>query len=102
MGKSCPKVITVDFPSLSYMSTGMLSYTIVSASILSSLYVEHHPLTSQNSLINCRHMPHGLAGGLMSVDTAIARMSPFFAPYSGVSSCTRMSMGRTNLDNSSP
>lgn len=36
--------------------------------------------TSQNSLKNCRHIPHGLAGGLMSVATATARMSPFLAP----------------------
>jgi len=41
--------------------------------------VERVP-TSQNSLMNCRHMPHGLAGGLMSVATARARTLPFFAP----------------------
>lgn len=35
---------------------------------------------SQNSLMNCRHMPHGLAGGAISVATAMARISPFFAP----------------------
>ena len=37
--------------------------------------------TSQNSLKNCLHIPQGLAGGVMSVATAMARMSPFFAPY---------------------
>lgn len=31
-----------------------------------------HTSSSQNSLINCLHIPHGLAGGLMSVLTAIA------------------------------
>jgi hypothetical protein len=36
--------------------------------------------TSQNSRMNCLHMPQGLAGGLISVATAIALMSPFLAP----------------------
>lgn len=37
-------------------------------------------LTSQNSRINCLHMPQGLAGGEMSVATAMARKSPALAP----------------------
>jgi hypothetical protein len=39
-------------------------------------------LTSQNSRMNCLHMPQGLAGGEMSVATAMARKSPVLAPCS--------------------
>jgi len=35
---------------------------------------------SQNSLMNCLHMPHGLQNSLMSVATAIALMSPYLTP----------------------
>ena len=38
-------------------------------------------LTSQNSRMNCLHMPQGLAGGEMSVATAMARKSPALAPW---------------------
>jgi hypothetical protein len=47
-------------------------------------------LTSQNSLMNWRHIPHGLAGGLISVATARARTSPFFAPCPTVSMVSTM------------
>lgn len=42
-------------------------------------------LTSQNSRNACRHMPHGLAGGLMSVATARALKSPLQRKLHGVS-----------------
>ena len=38
-------------------------------------------LTSQNSLMNCLHMPQGLAGGLIFVDTAMALKSPLLQPW---------------------
>lgn len=53
-------VMTVNFESPPYMSTGVAG--------------------RQNSRINCLHMPHGLAGGVVSVLTAIARMSPLRRP----------------------
>lgn len=37
--------------------------------------------TSQNSLMNCLHMPQGLAGGLISVATASALKSPRRRPW---------------------
>jgi hypothetical protein len=42
---------------------------------------ERDSLTSQNSRMNCLHMPQGLAGGEISVATAMARKSPVLAPY---------------------
>jgi len=81
IGRSCPKVITVDLASLSNMKIGMLSYEEVSIGRLSPDTESSCNRTSQNSLKNCLHIPQGLAGGLISVATATARMSPFFAPY---------------------
>lgn len=60
MGSSCSTVIVVHRPSRSYIMTGMCG--------------------SQNSRMNCLHMPQGDAGGEMSVATARARMSPLRTP----------------------
>ena len=49
-------------------------------SVLHSRGKEKESLTSQNSRMNCLHMPQGLAGGEMSVATAMARKSPVLAP----------------------
>lgn len=97
IGRSCSSVMTVDFPSTSYMRIGQLSCSPISevSRVLPSPNKEHFHFqgggkkgpdfvvvklrTSQNSRMNCLHIPHGLAGGLISVATAIARKSPFFA-----------------------
>ena len=81
IGSNCPSVITVDLLSLSYIRIGILSYThsVSSTHILSPRCNDIR--TSQNSRMNCLHIPQGLAGGLMSVATARARISPFFAPF---------------------
>jgi hypothetical protein len=92
MGRSCSSVMTVYLPSLSYINIGVLGYTI--SSVKDPKTKEHNAprlgqrdeiarlLTSQNSLMNCLHMPQGLAGGEMSVATAMARKSPALAPWS--------------------
>lgn len=90
MGSSCSTVIMVDLPSLSYIITGIFDCLFVSiAAIYTSGQhdglISEGPwsrLASQNSRMNCRHMPQGLAGGLMSVETANARISPLLAPCS--------------------
>lgn len=55
IGSNCPSVFTTYLPSLSNMKTGISS--------------------PQNSLRNCLHIPHGLAGGEISVATARALKS---------------------------
>jgi len=83
MGKSCSRVMTVYLPSLSYINMGVLGYNIRSAKrTVQEVSREcQDPLTSQNSRINCLHMPQGLAGGEMLVATAMARKSPALAPW---------------------
>ena len=76
-GSSCSRVMTVDLPSLSYIRIGILDCKIVSPVYYNETF---DVFTSQNSLINWRHMPQGDAGGVISVETAMARMSPFLAP----------------------
>lgn len=90
MGNNCSNVSTVDLPSLSYIKTGIEGYkskvsTNPSSSPLVTLsptrrFLQHISLTSQNSLIYCLHIPHGEAGGEISVATANARISPLLAP----------------------
>jgi len=80
MGKSCSNVMTVYLPSLSYINMGVLGYNTVSH-IDSQDAIPNCFLTSQNSRMNCLHMPQGLAGGEMSVATAMARKSPALAPW---------------------
>lgn len=65
MGRSCSIVMTTNLPSLSNMMIGVFA--------------------SQNSLMNCLHMPQGLLGVLASVATAMARMSPGRQPLTKVS-----------------
>ncbi len=79
-GSNCSRVTTIDLPSPSNNRIGILSYQKVSMSEVMRVYGIVFARTSQNSRINCLHIPHGLAGGLMSVETASARMSPFSAP----------------------
>lgn len=102
MGKSCSSVMTVYLPVLSYINMGVLGCRVADRSSqqdgFPSLHAgrrvrrrflsllrkdsgERKKRTSQNSLINCLHMPQGLAGGVMSVATAMARKSPGFAPW---------------------
>ncbi len=75
--------MTVYLPNLSYINIGVLGYMIGSAKndpIPQISMMETLVLTSQNSRMNCLHMPQGLAGGEMSVATAMARKSPALAP----------------------
>ena len=81
-GSSCSKVMTTDLPSLSYISIGIFDCKSVS---LIHTIKPFAWITSQNSLMNCRHMPQGDAGGVISVETAMARMSPLLAPYTLIS-----------------
>ena len=86
MGNNCSNVRTVDLPSLSYIKTGIEGYKSKSQhesiTIPPSYLLPQHisKLTSQNSLIYCLHIPHGEAGGEISVATANARISPLLAP----------------------
>jgi len=86
MGNNCSNVRTVDLPSLSYIKTGIEGYKSKSQhesiTIPPSYLLPQHisKLTSQNSLIYCLHIPHGDAGGEISVATANARTSPLLAP----------------------
>lgn len=79
IGNNCSSVMTTHLPSLSYISIGILSCDYRQYEIHDAGEDSSH--TSQNSRMNCRHIPQGLAGGLISVATAIARMSPFLAPW---------------------
>lgn len=59
-GNNSPTILTIIFPSLPNIKTGV-------------------PFP-QNSLINCRHIPHGLAGSTFFVITTTAAMSPGLRP----------------------